>query len=137
MYHYYVEFNFLHLVAVLVYCFISVHPTVSGFRDLSKSLAIFLVILSAIFFLMYGPGHTWSTFSLIAKSLIIIFMISLPFVLSMTIIALGNRVNSSKSTVGVLAFVVGTLMTAPIFLGMSLSNLVGLLLVCHVTGDCL
>jgi len=101
-----------------------------------SALTIFLaaitisMALTALVVLFVGVGHTWNTSSLIGKTIAMFLSLSYPILLTTVAILIMRRYSTATTTVVEVAFGFCLLLTAPLFL-------VGLVLVCGFTGDCL
>ncbi len=88
------------------------------------------IVLTGLFALFWGVGHTWSMMSAVGKTLAAFLTLAYPILLT-TLAVLVMRKNSVETkTIAAVSFGLCALLTAPMIL-------VGLTLACALTGDCI
>ena len=130
------QFDFITFGAVVIYSALVAQPRVRRFWISPVILIVCLIILFLVHLLAQGVGFTWNILSLLTKSSIAMLVLGFPLILSMLAIAFAKRKHCTSLITFILGVVAGTIPLIPVFLGISLSKVIGLILICRMTGDC-
>lgn len=119
------------VVSVSFLAFLSLHTSHlhTGRAVFAAAIAI-AIGLTALFAIFWGLGHTWSSISAVGKGIAAFLTLAYPIILAATVIIMMRNRSVSLTTIWAASIVLCLVFSIPIIL-------VGMVLACGLTGDCL